>query len=84
MYRNLHTRVEAVVPVQCRADRERLWEIFAIPLNDFVSGWDMNPSGAYTKRTVADGLAEDDPRALGTHALLMQRTLERSRPAAHG
>ena len=77
MYRNLHSRVEAVVPVEGRAQRSRLWEILQVNLQDQVQAWDMEPGGSYILRTPSDDLAEDDPAGIGTHKVLMARTLSR-------
>ncbi len=50
MYRNLHARVECVVPILDRALRERLWEILQTYLKDQRQTWDMNSDGNYTQR----------------------------------
>jgi len=53
MYRNLHARVEAIVPVLDRALRERLWEILQLYLKDQRQTWDMNSDGNYKQRSPA-------------------------------
>jgi polyphosphate kinase len=49
MYRNLHARIETVVPIEERALRERLFEILTVILADRRSAWEMNPDGTYTQ-----------------------------------
>jgi polyphosphate kinase len=65
MYRNLQARVEAVVPIERRPLRERLWEILRIMLADHRQAWDMRPDGTYVQRRPTD------PSAQGTHQTLM-------------
>jgi len=50
MYRNMHARVECVVPVYDRAAKEKLWELVQLHLNDQRSTWEMNSEGNYTQR----------------------------------
>ena len=73
MYRNLLERVEALVPVEDRPLRERLWETLQVMLNDNRQAWDMRPDGSYTQRKPADGEAER-----GTHATLMALARQRT------
>ncbi len=77
MYRNLHNRVEAAVPVENRGLRARLWEILMINLEDHRQSWQMRSDGTYALRD-ASQLAEDDSRMEGTHARLMGLTRERT------
>ena len=79
MYRNLHSRVEAVAPVEGRSQRKRLWEILQINLNDQVQAWDMSGDGTYGRRLPNPDLESDDLARRGTHQILMDRTLERLR-----
>lgn len=72
MYRNLHARVEAIVPIWDRQLKERLWEILQLSLKDRRQTWEMNSQGSYTQRK------SDDP---GLHATLIQLTKTRSTPA---
>jgi polyphosphate kinase len=74
MYRNLNTRVEVATPVETPPLRRRLWEILQIALNDRRQAWEMHPDGTYRQRST-DGLAPDDPLALGTHQRLMAATV---------
>jgi len=66
MYRNLLARVEAVVPIQRKPHRERLWDIFTVMLNDQRQAWDMKPDGSYVQRRPTDPTTQ-----LGTHQTLM-------------
>jgi polyphosphate kinase len=50
MYRNLHARVECVVPILDRAMREKIWEVLQAFLKDHRQTWDMNSDGNYTQR----------------------------------
>ena len=49
MYRNLHARVEAVVPIVDRGAREKIWEILQLSLKDERQSWRMTSEGGYTK-----------------------------------
>jgi polyphosphate kinase len=76
MYRNLLERVEAVVPIEDRCLREKLWEILQVMENDNRQAWDMHADGTYTQRRPAESGGEQ-----GTHQTLM--SLTRQRGAAH-
>lgn len=67
MYRNLLARVEAVVPVEGRAQKNRLWQILQIMLADKRQAWDMLPDGRYLQRTPNT----PTEAATGTHQMLM-------------
>lgn len=54
MYRNLHARVECIVPILDRALREKLWEVLQAYLKDQRMTWDMNSDGNYTQRKGSD------------------------------
>ncbi|HMN96184.1 MAG TPA: polyphosphate kinase 1 [Phycisphaerales bacterium] len=75
MYRNLHSRVEAIVPIERRPLRARLWENLRICLDDRRSAWEMDAWGRYALRS-ADGLPPGAPETLGTHQRLMNAALE--------
>jgi polyphosphate kinase len=80
MYRNLLERVEAVVPIEDRALREKLWEILQVMGNDNRQAWDMQSDGTYTQRRPAEGASEQ-----GTHQTLMSVTRQRGAVhAVHG
>jgi polyphosphate kinase len=68
MNRNLSARVEVVVPIEGRPQRERTWEILQIMLRDVRQAWDLLPDGAYAQRL------PDPPDAAGTHQTLMEVT----------
>jgi polyphosphate kinase len=72
MYRNLLARVEAVVPIEKRESRERLWEVIQVMLNDQRQAWDMQSDGTYIQR------APSDPSQLGTHQTLMNLAKQRA------
>lgn len=50
MYRNLHGRVECIVPILERSLREKLWEVIQMHLKDQRQTWDMNSDGKYIQR----------------------------------
>lgn len=54
MYRNLHARVECIVPILDRTLKERLWEMVQLYTHDHRQTWDMKPSGDYHQRKGAD------------------------------
>ena len=72
MNRNLSARVEAIAPIEEPSQKERIFEILNLMLNDHRQGWEMNNDGTYTKlkSTSNSKLSKKD---LGTHALLMQK-----------
>lgn len=69
MYRNLHARVEMIVPIWDRALKEKLWEILQLTLNDRRQAWDMKADGSFTQRMSTDA---------GLHATLIQLTKQRN------
>ena len=73
MHRNLEERVEAVVPVEERGLRQRLWDILQTMLDDRRQAWDMQSDGSYRQRQPLD-----DVTSLGTQQVLMQRALVRA------
>lgn len=50
MYRNLHARVECVVPILDRELKAKLWEIVQLHLKDRRQTWDMQVDGSYVQR----------------------------------
>ncbi len=70
MYRNLHARVEALVPIYERSLKEKLWEILQLCLKDQRQTWEMNSTGEYAQRK-ADGP--------GIHQKLIELTKSRSK-----
>lgn len=75
MYRNLHARVEAVVPILERSLKEKLWEIFQLSLKDQRQAWDMKPDGSYAQRSGTD---------IGVQSTLMQLTKTRNTVSDEG
>lgn len=69
MYRNLHARVEAVVPILDRGLREKAWEILQLYLKDQRQTWQMTADGDYQQKK-----SNGDP---GVHHVLMQLTKQR-------
>lgn len=67
MYRNLSNRVEAIVPVEEPAHREKCWEILRIQLSDQRQAWDMQSDGSYVQRMPTDPAVQ-----LGSHEQFMQ------------
>jgi len=68
MYRNLHARVEAIVPVLDRSLKEKCWEILQLYLHEQRQAWSMNPDGSYTKKSSNE---------VGIHQTLMQTAKSR-------
>lgn len=54
MYRNLHARVECVVPILERSLREKLWELVQLHLADQRQTWDMQKDGRYIQRNKSE------------------------------
>lgn len=54
MYRNLHARVEAIVPIIDRNLKEKIWEMLQLCLNDQRQTWDMDSNGSYKQRKSED------------------------------
>lgn len=69
MYRNLHARVEAVVPLLDRSLKEKCWEILQISLKDQRHTWEMNSKGEYNQRK------SNEP---GVHQQLMSLSKQRA------
>lgn len=70
MYRNLHARVEAIVPILDRALKEKCWEILQLYLKEQRQAWSMNSDGTYTKKASND---------VGIHQTLMQTAKSRAK-----
>lgn len=63
MYRNLHARVEAIVPVLDRTLKEKCWEIIQLCMKEQRQAWHMASDGSYTRKNSND---------VGLHQILMQ------------
>lgn len=68
MYRNLHARVEAVVPILDRSAKEKIWDLLQFYINDQRQTWDMKSDGSYTRRKGED---------TGVHQILMAQAKQR-------
>lgn len=68
MYRNLHARVEAIVPILDRGLKEKIWEILQLSLKDQRQTWQMTPDGDYVQRKSVEA---------GVQQVLMQLTKQR-------
>lgn len=73
MVRNLHYRIEAVVPVDEPALQAVLKEMLDLQLTDNVKAWDLLPDGSYRRRRPRNG---EDRRA--SQEILMEKALERA------
>ena len=73
MHRNLSARVEAVVPIEEHAHRERLLEFLNLLLDDNRQGWEMQANGSYLKRKV-----KNIKKEVGTHAVIMKKVRARA------
>lgn len=54
MYRNLHARVEAIVPILDRSLREKCWEILQIYLQEKRQSWKMLADTTYRREESVD------------------------------
>ncbi len=75
MYRNLITRVEAIVPIEDKISKEKLWEVFQISLADQRQVWEMASDGSYHQRK-----PQNEAQSVGVHQLLMKSARQRSPP----
>lgn len=73
MYRNLHARVEVVVPLLDSSARARVWEILQINLSDVRQSWEMKADGSYQHLATAA-----TPNSEGSQDQLMALTSERA------
>jgi polyphosphate kinase len=78
MYRNLHARVETVVPIYDRSLKEKCWEILNTMLKDQRQSWDMKADGHYKQRKPTEG------SLVGCHELFMNQSLMVSGLAEEG
>ncbi len=54
MYRNLHARVECIVPITEKPLKEKLWEVIQLHVQDQRQTWDMQKDGRYVQRNKSD------------------------------
>ncbi len=74
MHRNLHNRVELIVPILEVKLREKLWEFIDIMLQDNRQAWMLQEDGSYIQKTPLEGEEEK-----GTHMALMNKTIQREK-----
>lgn len=79
MFRNLHHRVELIVPIYDLKLREKLWDFLEILKVDNRRAWDLRADGTYVQRRPATSEAE-----LGTQEILMAKTLAREKNLGGG
>jgi polyphosphate kinase len=72
MGRNLHARIEAVVPILDRSLREKCWEILSLSLKDQRQIWQMDSAGNYLQRKSSEP---------GIHQVFMTLAKQRAKPA---
>lgn len=85
MYRNLHARVEAIVPILDRAGKEKLWEVLQLTLKDQRQTWDMQSDGSYKQRTGGDpGLHNQLIQLTRTRNTVAEEVSEESKTKVHG
>lgn len=70
MHRNLHHRVELIVPIHDLKLKEKLWDFLEVLRLDNRRAWDLKADGTYSQRQPVSGVEET-----GTHEVLMARTL---------
>jgi polyphosphate kinase len=70
MHRNLHHRVELIVPIHDLKLKEKLWDFLEVLRQDNRRAWDLKADGTYSQRQPVSGVEET-----GTHEVLMARTL---------
>ncbi len=74
MHRNLHNRVELIVPILDVRLKEKLWDFIGILLNDNRLAWTLNQDGSYAQKLPGEGEEER-----GSHQELMRTTILREK-----
>lgn len=74
MHRNLHNRVELIVPIVELKLKEKLWEFIEIVLRDNRLAWILQPDGSYVQKVPAEGEEEKN-----SHQELMKVTIAREK-----
>lgn len=74
MHRNLHNRVELIVPILDVKLKDKLWDFVEILLRDNRQAWVLKQDGSYEQKVPKDGEEE-----LGSHQELMMRTIAREK-----
>ncbi len=79
MYRNLLGRIETLIPIEEKAARERLSEIFEVMLGDRRSAWLMRADGSYVQYQ-----PKTPGEEVGTHQALMLKNRLRNTVTVEG
>lgn len=74
MHRNLHNRVELIAPIYETRLKDKLWEFIDVMLKDNRQSWVLLEDGSYVQKVPQDGEEER-----GTHAILMNKTIQREK-----
>jgi polyphosphate kinase len=74
MHRNLHNRVELIVPIIDVRLKDKLWDFLEIILRDNRQAWTLRPDGSYIQKTPGEGEAE-----IATHPEMMKATITREK-----
>ena len=74
MHRNLHNRVELIVPIIEIKLKEKLWDFIDILLRDNRQAWVLKSDGSYEQKVPKDGEEE-----FGTQQELMKKTIAREK-----
>lgn len=69
MHRNMHSRVEVIVPIFANAIKKQISEFLEVILKDERSVWELKESGKYIQRS--------GKKASGTHEVMMSLTTSR-------
>ncbi len=74
MHRNLHNRVELIVPIIDVRLKEKLWDFLEIILKDNRQAWTLQPDGSYIQKIPGEGETE-----IATHPEMMKATITREK-----
>lgn len=70
MHRNLHGRVEAIVPIFDRQLKEKLWQTLELCLTDDRQSWLMQPDGRYKKRDSSESGVQHKLMQIAKHSII--------------
>lgn len=79
MHRNLHNRVELVVPIYDEGIKKRLWDYLEVLRKDNRRAWELQTDGKYKQLIPAPGEEER-----GTHEVMMALTNSRDKSMGGG
>lgn len=79
MHRNLHNRVELVVPIYDEGIKRKLWDYLEVVRQDNRRSWELHEDGKYTQLIPAPGEEER-----GTHEIMMALTNARDKSMGGG